>query len=108
MNDEMVPPTQIVPDLPPALEEIIMKATNKYQVNRYKSANDMYEALNTMDADRTIALSGFGYGSAGRDATIAMKSVNGSANPAYANSNEENTGDMRKKRRKNQKEGSYQ
>lgn len=45
MNDQMVPPSQIVPSIPLGLEEIIMKATNKYQVNRYKAANEMYDAL---------------------------------------------------------------
>lgn len=98
MNDEMVPPSQYVPDIPPALEEIIMKATNKYQVNRYKSANEMYDALCNMDVEKTISLSGFSYNTgSGMDATIVMNAVNGQTDKAYADSKEENSGDMRKK-----------
>ncbi|WP_130863520.1 Stk1 family PASTA domain-containing Ser/Thr kinase [Bacilliculturomica massiliensis] len=46
MNEEMVPPSQIVPSIPPDVEAIVMKATSKYQVNRYKSADEMLTALN--------------------------------------------------------------
>lgn len=98
MNDEMVPPSQYAPDIPKTLEEIIMKATNKYQVNRFKSANEMYDALCNMDAEKTIPLSGFGYNTgSGMDATIVMNAVNGQTDKTYADSKEENSGDMRKK-----------
>ncbi len=98
MNDEMVSPSQYVPGIPPALEEIIMKATNKYQVNRYKSANEMYDALCNMDTERTMSLSGFSFNKgSGMDATIVMNAVNGQTGTAYADSKEENSGDMRKK-----------
>ncbi|MBR4150129.1 MAG: Stk1 family PASTA domain-containing Ser/Thr kinase [Firmicutes bacterium] len=46
MNEEMLPPTRLNPDIPQDLEDIIMKATAKLQVNRYKSADDMIMALN--------------------------------------------------------------
>lgn len=104
MNNEMVPPSQYVPGIPSALEDIIMKATNKYQVNRFKTASDMYDALCIIDMEKTRALSGFEYSGAGRDVTIEMKAVNGaSAWTAYADSKEEITGDMRKKDKKEQK-----
>jgi len=105
MNNEMVPPSQYVPEIPSALEDIIMKATNKYQVNRFKTASEMYDALCIIDMDKTRALSGFEYHSGtGMDATIEMKAVNGtSAGMAYAESKEEFTGDMRKKDMKEKK-----
>ncbi len=105
MNNEMVPPSQYVPGIPSALEDIIMKATNKYQVNRFKTASEMYDALCIIDMEKTRALSGFEYHSGtGMDATIEMKAVNGtSAGMAYADSKEEITGDMRKKDKKEQK-----
>jgi len=105
MNNEMVPPSQYVPAIPSALEDIIMKATNKYQVNRFKTASDMYDALGIIDMEKTRALSGFEYHSGtGMNATIEMKAVNGtSAWTAYADSKEEITGDMRKKDKKEQK-----
>jgi serine/threonine-protein kinase len=102
MNDEMVPPSQYVPGIPPALEDIIMKATSKYAVNRFKTASEMYDALCGVDSDKTIPLSGFSYRSgSGLDATIVMNAVNGlPEGAAYVNSKEENTGDMRSKDKK--------
>lgn len=98
MNDEMVPPSQYAPNIPQTLEEIIMKATNKYQVNRYMSASEMYEALCNMDAQKTIPLSGFGYNTgSGMGATIVMNAVNGQQGTGYADSKEEKSGEMRKK-----------
>ena len=49
INSEMVPPSQLVDGVPPALEHIIMKCCNKYPVNRYASAEDLIEALNNLD-----------------------------------------------------------
>ncbi|MDD2216409.1 MAG: protein kinase, partial [Eubacteriales bacterium] len=46
LNEEMVPPSKIIKGIPPDVEAIVMKASNKYQTNRYKSADDMLEALN--------------------------------------------------------------
>lgn len=96
MNDEMVPPSRLVPGLPSALEDIILKATNKYQVNRFKSATEMYDALGSMDFEKTKALSGFDYHSNGMDATIIMNAVNGPSPSAYGGGKGDNGGDMRK------------
>jgi serine/threonine-protein kinase len=49
MNDRMTPPSKLVPGVPPALEQIIMKATEKHQVNRFKNADEMLEALRNVD-----------------------------------------------------------
>lgn len=49
MNEEIVPPSQIVPAIPPDVEDIVMKATSKYQVNRYKSADEMLTALSLVN-----------------------------------------------------------
>ena len=46
INEEMPHPTDIDPEIPADLEEIILKATQKLQTNRYKSADDMITALN--------------------------------------------------------------
>ncbi|QAT43189.1 Stk1 family PASTA domain-containing Ser/Thr kinase [Aminipila luticellarii] len=54
MNNEMVPPSQIVSGIPPVLEQIIMKATDKIQVNRFKSADEMMEALKNVDLISSI------------------------------------------------------
>jgi len=42
MNNQMVPPSKIASNIPQDREDIIMKATNKYQVKRFKTATDMY------------------------------------------------------------------
>ncbi|HVI41011.1 MAG TPA: Stk1 family PASTA domain-containing Ser/Thr kinase [Anaerovoracaceae bacterium] len=101
MNNEMVPPSQYVPGIPAALEEIIMKATNKYQTNRFKTANDMYDALSSVNME-SGASSGYRYHTgADLGATRSMNAVNGSsAGTAYGNSEEVITGDMRKKDKK--------
>ncbi|MDR1292949.1 MAG: Stk1 family PASTA domain-containing Ser/Thr kinase [Clostridiales Family XIII bacterium] len=49
MNDRMPPPSKNVPGVPPALEQIIMKATEKHQVNRFKNADEMLDALRNVD-----------------------------------------------------------
>lgn len=45
MNDPMVPPSGLRPGIAKNLDEIVMKATSKYQTSRYKSATEMAEAL---------------------------------------------------------------
>ncbi|MDR1042807.1 MAG: Stk1 family PASTA domain-containing Ser/Thr kinase, partial [Clostridiales Family XIII bacterium] len=49
MNDRMPQPSKTVPGVPPALEQIIMKATEKHQVNRFKNADEMLDALRNVD-----------------------------------------------------------
>jgi serine/threonine protein kinase len=79
INDEIVPPSQIVQGISPQLEEIVLKATNKYQINRYKSADEMLEALNQVD------LNNFNIFDNDKkkdlDATIIMNMVNSSEPP---------------------------
>ena len=105
MNEEIVPPSQLISGIPPALEEIVMKATNKYQVNRFKSANEMYEALSGIDMEKTIALGSFGHPSGnGLDATIMMNAVNGKPQAAsHPDSEGDHAGDMRAKDKKEPK-----
>lgn len=54
INNEIVPPSKMVGGVPPVLEQIIMKATNKIQVNRFKSADEMMEALKNVDLISSI------------------------------------------------------
>lgn len=49
INGEMVPPSKLVEGVPPALEHIILKCTDKYPVNRYASAEELIEALNNLE-----------------------------------------------------------
>jgi serine/threonine-protein kinase len=49
MNDKPTPPSRIVSGVPPGLEQIVMKAVEKYQINRFKSADDVYEALDNVN-----------------------------------------------------------
>lgn len=49
INGEMVPPSRLVAGVPPALEHIILKCTDKYPVNRFASAEELIEALNNLE-----------------------------------------------------------
>ncbi len=55
INGEMPRPSQVVGGVPPALEHIIMKCTDKYPINRYASADELIEALNNVDYARSVA-----------------------------------------------------
>ena len=49
INGEMTPPSEMVDGIPPALEHIVLKCTDKYPVNRYASADELIEALNNLE-----------------------------------------------------------
>lgn len=49
INNEITPPSQLVDGIPPALEKLVMKATDKFQSNRYKDADAMLEDLNNIE-----------------------------------------------------------
>ena len=49
MNDPIIPPSQLVPGIPPGLEQIVLKATEKYQVNRFHSIDEMIVALDNVN-----------------------------------------------------------
>ena len=49
INDEILPVSKEVSGIPPQLEKIIEKATDKYQTNRYASADEMIEDLDNID-----------------------------------------------------------
>ena len=48
INEEIVPPSELEPGIPPALERCVMKATNKYQTKRYASADEMIQELDNI------------------------------------------------------------
>ncbi|MBQ1712715.1 MAG: serine/threonine protein kinase, partial [Firmicutes bacterium] len=52
MNEPMVPPSRLNPDIPQDLEDIIMKATAKIQTNRYASADEMITDLSFVKYSR--------------------------------------------------------
>ena len=52
MNEAVQPPSKINPAVSPALDKVVLKATAKHQPDRYRSADEMYEAL--VQAENTI------------------------------------------------------
>ncbi|MDR2610591.1 MAG: PASTA domain-containing protein [Clostridiales Family XIII bacterium] len=48
MNEPIVPPSRIVNGVPSGLEQIILRATQKVQVNRFASVDQMKEALDNV------------------------------------------------------------
>lgn len=55
VNDEPVAPRRINPDIPPALEAVILKAMQKDPTRRYHSADDMRDDLQRVIAGRAVA-----------------------------------------------------
>lgn len=49
INDQMTPPSQLTSGIPPQLEKVIMKATDKYQNNRYNTAQELLDDLDNID-----------------------------------------------------------
>ena len=48
INEEIIPPRELEPGIPPALERCVMKATNKYQTKRYSSADELIQELDNI------------------------------------------------------------
>ncbi len=55
INEEMIPPSKIVKGIPPNLEKAVLKATDKFQTNRYKSADEFLEDLKNIEFTTAIA-----------------------------------------------------
>lgn len=64
MNEEMTPPSQWNADVPSGLENIILKATSKYQVNRFKTGEEMLAALTALTDKGTAGANVRGKGGA--------------------------------------------
>ncbi len=60
MNDEMPKPSSFDVQIPPQIEEVVMKATAKYQTNRYASADEMAEALGKAGLNAAGIFGGYG------------------------------------------------
>ncbi len=54
INNDIPLPSLINPSAPKGLEAIVMKATEKFQTNRYKSADEMFVALDSLDLKNEI------------------------------------------------------
>ncbi len=60
MNDDVPAPSSVNPQVSPALDKVVLKATAKHQPERYKNADEFYEAL--VQAEASIASEKSGYG----------------------------------------------
>lgn len=49
INSEMVPPSKLISGVPPALERIVLKCADKYQTNRFASADALIKALDNLE-----------------------------------------------------------
>ena len=49
INEDVPSPAKLVSGIPPALDKVVLKATDKYQTERYKSADEMLEALKNVE-----------------------------------------------------------
>lgn len=48
ISDPITPPSKVVDGIPPGLERIVMRATDKFQSNRFKNAEEMIKALDDL------------------------------------------------------------
>ena len=55
INEEIVPPIELEPGIPPALDRCVMKATSKYQTNRYASADELIQELDNISFVTNVA-----------------------------------------------------
>ena len=55
INEEITPPSELVAGIPPALERCVMKATSKYQTNRFSSAEELIEELDNISFVTDVA-----------------------------------------------------
>ena len=58
INDDMIPPSKITAGIPPQLEKLVLKATDKFQTNRYKSADEMLEDIANIEFTTNYLSSG--------------------------------------------------
>lgn len=49
INEEITPPSDLVSGIPPQLERAVLKCANKFQTNRYASANELIEDLDNIE-----------------------------------------------------------
>ncbi len=82
INDPMTPPSTVNKAVPMYIEKIIMKATDKIQINRYKSAQDLYDALDGKESREAVE-NYFGVNES-LDQTMVMPAMSGAAAAAMA------------------------
>ncbi|MCL1895182.1 MAG: Stk1 family PASTA domain-containing Ser/Thr kinase [Clostridiales bacterium] len=49
MNETIIPPSRLVRGVPPGLDQIVLKATAKYQSDRFNNIEEMYKALDNVN-----------------------------------------------------------
>ncbi len=54
LNKEIIPPSHYNPNLSPGLEKVILRATQKYQANRYADADEMLAALDSVETSNSM------------------------------------------------------
>ncbi|MCQ2562888.1 MAG: Stk1 family PASTA domain-containing Ser/Thr kinase [Mogibacterium sp.] len=55
INEEIVPPIELEPGIPPALNRCVMKATSKFQTSRYANADELIEDLDNISFVTNVA-----------------------------------------------------
>ncbi len=78
VNEEPVPPRQLNPDIPPALEAVIMRALQKDPSARYSSAEEMRADLKRVLAGAAVEAPA-AMAAGGMDETSVMPAVGGAA-----------------------------
>lgn len=73
INEEIIPPSKLVRGIPPALEKLVMKATDKFQTNRYKSADELLEDLRNIEFVTSYLSSGVALAAAASEINTGIR-----------------------------------
>ncbi|RLB48509.1 MAG: hypothetical protein DRJ42_23020, partial [Deltaproteobacteria bacterium] len=56
IGQDPIPPSELWPDVPPALDDIVLMALSRSVDDRYQSADEMREALEAIDGSLSVEL----------------------------------------------------
>lgn len=98
-NEDPIPPSKLKEDIPQDVEAIVLKAIEKYQTNRYRSADEMLAALNQAESIAGTAASEGLVGAL--DATMMMNLVNNSGDSGEKRSAKDSMSKVKRKFRFN-------
>lgn len=94
MEEEAVPPRDIVPSIPEALEEIVIHAMERDPSRRYQSAAEMIKDIDSFKVDQTIY---FGYKNNNENTqTVHFSPVNNHDNNDYYDDDEDDEEDNKR------------
>ncbi|WP_173558278.1 Stk1 family PASTA domain-containing Ser/Thr kinase [Eubacterium pyruvativorans] len=111
INNDVPRPSLLVKGIPPSLEKIVMRATDKFQSNRYKSADEMLQDLNSVEFVSSMVGDGIydnnGYMESSNASSGAVNRERNARRPAYDDYDEDPYEKPKKKKKRRGGIGRY-